>query len=208
MRKILAPVLCTLMMAGALATTGCTASASLGTNNTTPEQPPPPPAPEAKKEEPPPAKQETPAPTTEFKMEGNKLLLPGPVVFKTGSAELDPVSDQVLTVVKQYLDAKPKVSLLRIAGHTDSDGDDKANLELSAKRAQAVAKWLVAKGIDCKRLVAVGFGETAPVADNKTPDGKAQNRRTEFINAAISGKPIGGMPVDGGGRVGGDPCAK
>lgn len=197
MRKFVAPVLCTMIMAGALsAMTGCSgsASASLG-GNTTPEQPPPP-QPEAKKEEPPPAP-EQPAPT-EFKMEGNKLLLPGPVVFKTGSADLDPVSDQVLTVVKQYLDAKPKVSLLRIAGHTDSDGDDKANLELSAKRAQSVAKWLVGKGIDCKRLLPVGFGETAPVADNKTPDGKAQNRRTEFINAALSGKPIGGLPVDGG----------
>ena len=63
-----------------------------------------------------------------------------------------------------------------------------------------------AKGIDCKRLIPVGFGETKPVAPNDTPDNKAQNRRTAFVNAALKGKPIGGMPVDGGGKVAGDPC--
>jgi len=192
MRKFVAPVLCTLMMIGAAAAmTGCTVQTSGGT---TPEQPPPPPPePEAKKEEPPPEE-----PKQEFKMEGNKLLLPGAIVYKTGSAELDPVSEPVLATVKQYLDAKTKVTLLRIEGHTDDVGDDKSNLELSAKRSQTVAKWLVGKGVDCKRLLPVGFGETKPVADNKTPEGKAQNRRTDFINAALNGKAIGGMPLDAG----------
>jgi OOP family OmpA-OmpF porin len=192
MRKFVAPVLCTLMMIGAAAAmTGCTVHSSGGA---TPEQPPPPPPePEAKKEEPPPEE-----PKQEFKMEGNKLLLPGAIVYKTGSAELDPVSEPVLATVKQYLDAKPKVTLLRIEGHTDDVGDDRSNLDLSAKRSQTVAKWLVGKGIDCKRLLPVGFGETKPIADNKTPDGKAQNRRTDFINAAREGKAIGGMPLDAG----------
>jgi len=141
-------------------------------------------------------------------MEGNKLLLPGAIVYKSGSAEIDlTVSEPVLMMVKAYLDGKPKVTLLRIEGHTDSDGDDKANLELSGKRAQNVAKWLVGKGIDCKRVIPVGFGETKAVADNKTPEGKAQNRRTDFINAAINGKPIMNMPVDAGAPKVMDACA-
>lgn len=200
MRKFVAPILCTLMMlAVAPVVTGCTVQTG---STPPPDPPPPPPQPEAKKEEPP--KEE---PKQEFKMEGNKLLLPGAIVYKTGSAELDPVSEPVLEMVKQYLDAKTKVTLLRIEGHTDDVGDDKSNLELSAKRSQTVAKWLVGKGVDCKRLLPVGFGETKPVADNKTPEGKAQNRRTDFINAALGGKAIGGMPLDGSAPKSMDACA-
>lgn len=61
-------------------------------------------------------------------------------------------------------------------------------------------------GADCKRLIAVGFGSTKPVADNNTAEGKAANRRVSFINAALRSRPIGGMPVDGGGKVAGDIC--
>jgi OOP family OmpA-OmpF porin len=203
MRKYVAPVLCTVLMVGALgAMTGCTASAGIQTTDTTPPPPPPPATP------PPPADVKPPEPKPEVKMDGNKILLPGAIVFKTGSAEIDlTVSEPILLMVKDYLDSKPKVTLLRVEGHTDSDGDDKANLELSAKRSQSVAKYLVGKGVDCKRLIPVGFGETKPVADNKTPEGKAQNRRTDFINAAISGKPIMGMPVDAGAPKVMDACA-
>jgi OOP family OmpA-OmpF porin len=204
MRKYVAPVLCTVLMVGALgAMTGCTASAGIqaGGGETKPPPPPPPTTP-------PPADVKPPEPKPEVKMDGNKILLPGAIVFKTGSAEIDlTVSEPILLMVKDYLDSKPKVTLLRVEGHTDSDGDDKANLELSAKRSQSVAKYLVGKGVDCKRLIPVGFGETKPVADNKTPEGKAQNRRTDFINAAISGKPIMGMPVDAGAPKVMDACA-
>ena len=61
-------------------------------------------------------------------------------------------------------------------------------------------------GVDCKRLVAVGFGNTKPVADNSTPDGKARNSRVSFFNAALRDRLIGGMPADGGGKVAGDAC--
>jgi OOP family OmpA-OmpF porin len=64
----------------------------------------------------------------------------------------------------------------------------------------------VALGVDCKRLLPVGFGSGKPLSDNPTPEGKAQNRRVTFINAALEGKPIGGMPVDGGGTAAGNPC--
>lgn len=140
-------------------------------------------------------------------MEGNKLILPGAIVYKTGSAELEPISFPILDQVKSYLDSKPNVTLLRIEGHTDADGDAAKNLDLSARRAQSAAKYLVGKGVDCKRLIAVGFGVTKPVADNKTAEGKAQNRRTDFINAAINGKPIMKMPVDGGAPKVLDACA-
>jgi OOP family OmpA-OmpF porin len=77
---------------------------------------------------------------------------------------------------------------------------------LSEKRAMAVARWLVGHGVACGRVIPVGFGQTKPVVPNDTPDNKAQNRRVAFVNAALKGKPIGGAPVDGGGKVAGDPC--
>lgn len=68
-----------------------------------------------------------------------------------------------------------------IEGHTDSDGADDGNQTLSEKRAEAVRKELIKLGIDSNRLTSKGWGETKPVADNNTAEGKAQNRRVEFI---------------------------
>lgn len=205
MRRYVAPVLCAVMMVGSAAVTaGCTASFKAGgeAEKTTPP-PPPPPAPTASAA---PAPAKKPRFKLTFKMKGNQVELPGPVVFETASDKLLPESDEVLGVVDQFLKERKDVTLLRTEGHTDSDGDDAANQTLSEKRAIAVARWLVAKGNDCKRIIPVGFGETKPVADNNTPDGKAQNRRTSFFIAALNGKAVGGAPVDGGGRVAGDPC--
>ena len=69
---------------------------------------------------------------------------------------------------------------MRIEGHTDSDGTPEANLKLSEKRAAAVKNYLVKKGVSADLLTAVGKGDTSPVADNETSEGKAQNRRTEI----------------------------
>jgi OOP family OmpA-OmpF porin len=137
---------------------------------------------------------------------GGALKLPGAVVFRTGSDELDPVSEPVLEVVLDYLAAKPEITLLRIEGHTDSDGSAPSNQVLSEKRALAVARWLTSAGVDCRRLIAVGFGQTKPVAPNDTPENKAQNRRVAFVNAALNGNMIGGASADGGGHVAGDAC--
>jgi len=79
---------------------------------------------------------------------------------------------------------------------------------LTEKRATAVGRWLVAHGIDCKRLLAVGFGSNKPIADNATPDGRAQNRRITISNAALRGRLIGGMPADGGGQPASDDLCK
>lgn len=202
MRKIVAPVMCAMMMLGTvIVTSGCTASAQIGTSS-----PPPPPPAAAPPAAAPAVKRQK---ITNFQMENGALKLPGAVVFETGSDKLKPESDEVLQVVKDYLDAKPKVTLLRIEGHTDNDGVRDANQVLSEKRALAVARWLTAAGEKCDRLLPVGFGQMKPVAgtpDKQTADEKTQNRRVAFVNAALDGRPIGGMPVDGGGKVGGDPC--
>lgn len=134
------------------------------------------------------------------------LKLPGPVLFQTGKDVLLPESDAVLTVVKDYLNAKPHVTKLRIEGHTDNVGSAADNESLSERRSMAVARWLIAHSIKCDRLYPVGFGDRKPIADNRTEDGRSQNRRTVFVNAALNGNPIGGMPLDGGGTVAGDPC--
>ena len=77
---------------------------------------------------------------------------------------------------------------------------------MTEKRATAVAQWLVKHGIDCNRLLPVGFGSTKPIAPNDTAENKAQNRRISFVHAALRGKSIGGFSVDGGGIVAGNPC--
>ncbi len=142
-----------------------------------------------------------------FQLEGSQLKLPGPVVFESGSDKIKSESESALGHVKAYLDDKSYITLMRIEAHTDSQGDNQYNQTLTEKRALAVGRWLVAKGIDCKRLIAVGFGENKPVADNATPEGRAQNRRVSFFNAELRGRAIGGMPVDGGGKVAGDLCS-
>ena len=70
---------------------------------------------------------------------------------------------------------------LSIEGHTDSDGDNELNQKLSEERAQAVLKQLVSMGIDNARLTSKGFGENKPMDTNDTPEGKANNRRVEFV---------------------------
>jgi OOP family OmpA-OmpF porin len=69
---------------------------------------------------------------------------------------------------------------MEISGHTDSDGSEADNLALSERRAGAVADYLTAAGVDAERLVAVGYGESRPVRENETEQGKAANRRIEF----------------------------
>lgn len=178
-----------------------------------------PPAPEPEAEpEPAPAPAhpaETPAPSPwlagptspgSFALEGGRLVVKEPIEFDTGKDSLKATSGPALDYVTAFLQAKPELTLLRIEGHSDSLGSSVMNLELSSRRALSLARALVSRGVDCRRLIAVGFGETKPIADNRTEEGRKQNRRMEFVVAALKGRAVMGMPVDGGGRVAGDPC--
>jgi len=68
-----------------------------------------------------------------------------------------------------------------VAGHTDSQGTSELNLDLSTRRAEAVTSYIGESGFDTSRITSVGYGETKPVASNDTPEGRAQNRRIEFV---------------------------
>jgi OOP family OmpA-OmpF porin len=148
------------------------------------------------------------SPAPEFKLEGHELKLPSPVTFKAGTDQLEDASTPGLEHVAAYLKAKRAITTLRIEAHTDNDGDPATLQTLTEKRSLAVARWLVEHGAECKRVLPVGFGATKPVAGNDTAEGKAKNRRVSFINAALLGRAIGGLPLDGGGKVAGDPCAQ
>jgi OOP family OmpA-OmpF porin len=142
---------------------------------------------------------ERPAPAAAFQVEAGALVLPGPLLFTEGEAVPTAESDTALQHVVAFLTAKPDVTLLRIEVHTDgATAEDQA---VSEARALAIAVRLQELGADEARLLPVGFGGTKPVSAPDTPAGRAQNRRIEFRPAELRGKPIGGMPVDGGGRV-------
>ena len=100
------------------------------------------------------------------------------VVFETGKADLKAGSAQRLQPLAQYLQANPAVKV-RIDGHTDSQGTDAYNQQLSQARAEAVRTALAGMGVASDRITAVGHGETQPVADNKIAAGRQQNRRVE-----------------------------
>lgn len=102
------------------------------------------------------------------------------ILFDVNSAAIKPESGGVLKEVAEMMQAHTDLSF-RIEGHTDSDGDDAHNLQLSADRADAVKWALVAMGVAEDRFTTEGKGEAVPVADNTTPEGKANNRRVEFI---------------------------
>jgi OOP family OmpA-OmpF porin len=148
----------------------------------------------------------TPAPVAPPKRRKDvpELQLPRAIPFVTGKADLRPESDELLMMVKSFLDAHPEVTLLRIESHSDNRGSSQFNLELTRLRAFAIAQWLVAHGIECSRLVPVGFGETRPIIDERAGATRERSRRIEFHNAAIDGALTG--PIDGGGSVAGDAC--
>ena len=101
------------------------------------------------------------------------------VRFRTGKALLDASSYRLLDNIVQVL-VDSKTMRLRIEGHTDSEGGESTNLELSRERAVSVRKYLMDQGVDGSRLVAEGYGETRPLDTNRTPRGRAKNRRVEF----------------------------
>jgi OOP family OmpA-OmpF porin len=107
-------------------------------------------------------------------------IIEGKVVeFAFGSAELTEEGRALLDEILDGLRENPLVGV-EIAGHTDDVGDEEANLLLSQERAETVVQYFVSKGEDRARFVVVGFGESQPIADNATDEGRARNRRIEF----------------------------
>jgi outer membrane protein OmpA-like peptidoglycan-associated protein len=110
---------------------------------------------------------------------GKKVILHG-INFDTNKFKVLPESEWILEKARVSMVAHPDATIV-ISGHTDSVGSDEDNRTLSQKRAQAVKDWLVDKGISADRMKVVGKGELEPMATNETEDGKAQNRRIEFL---------------------------
>lgn len=101
------------------------------------------------------------------------------VLFETGKATLLPASVKELEETAEYMRYRPDEKF-EIEGHTDNVGKPEDNLKLSQARADAVRNWLLKKGIQPEKLVAKGYGDTKPVADNATAEGRQLNRRTEL----------------------------
>jgi OOP family OmpA-OmpF porin len=110
----------------------------------------------------------------------DKIELKQTIYFAYRKADIKPVSFPLLDEVAQAMQDNPTIRV-RIEGHTDSKGPDAFNLKLSQKRAESVRTYLAGKGVAADRMEPKGFGETVPIADNRTTAGRDQNRRVEFV---------------------------
>ena len=114
---------------------------------------------------------------------GTVITLSGGVLFATGKAQILPGAQAQLNQVADALKTQAEQHFT-IEGHTDNQGTDAVNSELSARRANAVRDYLVVRGVSPNSISVSGLGSTRPVADNKTTEGRAMNRRVEIIVGA------------------------
>lgn len=112
-------------------------------------------------------------------MQDGKIVANG-IRFDVGKSTLKPESMGIINEMVEMMQEHPELKF-SIEGHTDSDGDDASNLKLSEERAQTVKNTMIQLGISSNRLSTKGFGESAPMDTNSTPEGKANNRRVEFV---------------------------
>jgi len=109
----------------------------------------------------------------------------GPILFKKGKADVDPACDKTMTYIAKIIKDVPGFHV-QVDGHTDNVGNPESNRKLSQGRAEAVIKYLAQKkGVDSRRLSAKGWGDSQPIADNKTEKGRARNRRVDFTVAKM-----------------------
>jgi outer membrane protein OmpA-like peptidoglycan-associated protein len=111
----------------------------------------------------------------------NKISILEKVYFATGKAVILARSFPLLKQVAAVLRANPQLEHIRVEGHTDNQGKAEKNLDLSQRRAETVRTFLIKEGIPAERLEAKGLGQTTPVDTNKTPAGRENNRRVEFV---------------------------
>jgi outer membrane protein OmpA-like peptidoglycan-associated protein len=114
-------------------------------------------------------------------IQSGRIQLKDAVYFDTAKAKIQSRSFKLLDQVAKILVEHPELERVWIEGHTDSQGKPEKNLKLSQDRAEAVRQYLIMKGVAPERLVAKGFGQERPIADNKTAKGRAANRRVEFL---------------------------
>jgi OmpA-OmpF porin, OOP family len=110
----------------------------------------------------------------------SEVLAKGTIRFESGRSNIEADSAGLLDHLIEIALRCPATNI-EVAGHTDSDGDGPANQALSERRAQAVVDYLVKAGLPASRFAAIGYGSTQPVAVNDTDEGKARNRRIEFV---------------------------
>ncbi|NIR36899.1 MAG: OmpA family protein, partial [Actinobacteria bacterium] len=103
------------------------------------------------------------------------------IYFETGKAVIRRRSHGLLDQLAAVMGSRPDITKVRVEGHTDSRGRDRYNMELSEQRAAAVRQYLLSRGIAGDRLLSQGFGETQPLESNDTREGRAANRRVEFL---------------------------
>jgi len=103
------------------------------------------------------------------------------VRFKSGSAQIDPASYSLLDQVALTLKANPEIKRIRVEGHTDATGSREMNIRLSKARAEAVRRYLIAKGVSPQRLTAEGYGPDKPLVSGDDAASRAKNRRVEFV---------------------------
>ena len=116
----------------------------------------------------------------EVQVEAGKSIVLEGINFDSGKSTLKPESAEPLGKVLRTLQENPEIEV-EIQGHTDNQGKAQMNRSLSQSRADTVMAWLVERGIEPARMRTKGFGPDQPVADNATPEGRAQNRRIEFL---------------------------
>jgi outer membrane protein OmpA-like peptidoglycan-associated protein len=102
------------------------------------------------------------------------------IYYETNDFSLTPESKMLLSLFIEFLKENPTVKV-EIQGHTDNIGRDEDNLRLSENRAKSVYDYVIAQGISANRLRYKGYGESNPIADNNTAEGRAKNRRTVFL---------------------------
>lgn len=118
---------------------------------------------------------------------GTVLTLSGSLLFPSGSSTLTPEAQRRLEEISQALAQDENRNIL-VQGFTDSTGSEELNLALSQRRAEAVRQFLVSKGVPPERVQAQGFGEAQPIAPNKSPEGRANNRRVEIVLEPAQGQ--------------------
>jgi outer membrane protein OmpA-like peptidoglycan-associated protein len=127
---------------------------------------------------------------SKVKVVKQKIEISEKVHFATNKAEIQQRSFELLREVAGLLEKYPQITKIRVAGHTDSHGSADYNKKLSKERAEAVRLFLIEQGIGRERLEAKGFGEEEPIALNRTEEGRAANRRVEFVIVEVDGQPV------------------